>query len=210
MRRKIFRVDGIKGVGFEPVTTPSLSDHQIPAGEFEAKGKLSDVCARIALKILLFTRIARPDVLGACNVLSREVSRWTPACDRRLLRLVSYIHCTKNYAIKCMVGNYIDDLKLAVYSDASFAGDLIKSHSTTGGYICLVGPNTYVPLQWICKKQGSVSESSTEAEVVALDNLIRLEGLPCLNLIQQCVDCLEGNFAKHPFRKELKHGRKCL
>ena len=35
---------------------------------------------------------------------------------------------------------------------------------------------------WVCKKHGAVSHSSTEAEVIALDASIRLEGLPALML----------------------------
>ena len=102
------------------------------------------------------------------------------ACDKRLLRLISYIQCTKHWVIKCLVGDPPEDLKIAVYSDVSFAGDLKDSKSTTGGVVCLVGPNTFVPLTWICKKQGAVSHSSTEAEIIALDTMIRLEGLLCL------------------------------
>ena len=101
-----------------------MTDHQIPVAEFKTKGVLSAVCSRIVLKVLFFARIARPDVLGACNQLSREVSRWTAACDRRLLRLICYIHHSKDFVLKCMVGDSYTDLKLAVYSDASFADDL--------------------------------------------------------------------------------------
>ena len=167
-------------------------DCQIPADEFKVKGKLSSVCARIVLKILFFARIARPDVLGACNQLSREVSRWTAACDRRLLRLISYIHSTTNWVIRCMVGDKFEDIKLAVYSDASFAGDTGDSKSTTGGVLCLVGPRTFIPLNWICKKQGAVSHSSTEAEIIGLDTMMRMEGIPGLHLWSQIMSTASG------------------
>ena len=35
---------------------------------------------------------------------------------------------------------------------------------------------------WICKKQTAVSHSSTEAEIIALDATIRMEGIPALLL----------------------------
>ena len=56
----------------------------------------------------------------------------------------------------------------------------------------LVGPRTFVPLSWICKKQGDVSHSSTEAEIIALDTMMRLEGLPALSLWSQLVDSFTG------------------
>ena len=59
--------------------------------------------------------------------------------------------------LTCFVGDRIQDLKLALYSDASFADDLATSKSCTGTVLSIVGPNTYVPLTWLCKKQTAVS-----------------------------------------------------
>ena len=59
---------------------------------------------------------------------------------------------------------------------------------STGGAICfLIGPNTCVPISWICKKIGAVCHSSTEAEVVSLDTALRLEGIPHLHLWEEIV-----------------------
>ena len=115
--------------------------------------------------------------------------------------------------MKSLVGDPMDKLKLAVYSDASFAGDLKDSRSTTGGVLCLVGENTFVPLSWICKKQGSVSHSSTEAEVVALDTMVRMEGLPTLHLWEHMVECFSakgrtvGNNRTFSSRKDSAFGK---
>ena len=65
-----------------------------------------------------------------------------------------------------MIGNPIEELRLAVYSDASFAADIGDTKSTTGGVLGFVGTKSFVPLNWICKKQGAVSDSSTEAEII--------------------------------------------
>ena len=46
--------------------------------------------------------------------------------------------------------------------------------------MCLFGSKAFVPLTWFCKKQTAVSHSSTEAEFIALDASLRLEGIPCL------------------------------
>ena len=77
---------------------------------------------------------------------------------------------------------------MALFSDASFAGDLKDSKSTSGGYLCLVGPNTFVPITWLCKKQATVSHSSSEAEVIALDTCVRMEDIPALMLWDLVID----------------------
>ena len=40
----------------------------------------------------------------------------------------------------------------------------------------------FVPISWMCKKQTSVSHSSTESEIISLDTGLRLDGLPALEL----------------------------
>ena len=83
-------------------------------------------------------------------MLAREVTRWTVACDRRLHRLICCMHQTAESAQVCFVGDAPGDCWLALFSDASFAGDLRDSKSTSGGILCLVGPNTFVPINWVC------------------------------------------------------------
>ena len=47
--------------------------------------------------------------------------------------------------------------------------------------MCVFGSHTYVPISWMCKKQSSVSHSSTESEVISLDAGLRLDGVPALD-----------------------------
>ena len=162
--------------------TPCIDDHLIPTEEFDERGVLSAAAARIVLKALYVARIARYDFMWTVNMLAREVTRWTVACDRRLLRLIQYMHQTVEHSQICFVGDAPGDCWLTLFSDASFAGDLRDSKSTSGGFLCLTGPNTYVPITWICKKQGAVSHSTAEAEVISLDAGMRLEGIPALTL----------------------------
>ena len=44
------------------------------------------------------------------------------------------------------------------------------------------GSQLFVPISWMCKKQTSVSNSPTEAEVICLDAGLRMDGIPALNL----------------------------
>ena len=72
--------------------------------------------------------------------------------------------------------------RLGLFQDSDFAGDLEDSKSTSGGTLCILGSHTFVPISWMCKKQTSVSHSSTESEIISLDTGLRLNGLPALKL----------------------------
>ncbi len=120
--------------------------------------------------------------------MAREVTKWTVACDKRLYRLIAYIHHHHDVVITSYIGDPAHLILLVLFSDASFAGDLVGSKSTTGGFLVLVGPNTWCPITWLCKKQGAVSHSSSEAEIIALDACTRMEGLPALMLWDLVID----------------------
>ena len=65
--------------------------------ELESVGDCSQVCSQIVLKCLYLARIGRPDIVWSVNKLARAVTKWTQACDRRLARLISYIHHTNDF-----------------------------------------------------------------------------------------------------------------
>ena len=149
-------------------------------------------CLLIVLKCLYLARIGRPDILWSVNKLARSITKWTKACDKRLNRLISYIHHTSEYKQYCHVGNTAKQCRLGLFQDSDFAGDLEDSKSTSGGTLCIFGSHTFVPISWMCKKQTSVSHSSTESEIISLDTGLRLDGLPALELWDLIVSVL-GN-----------------
>ena len=165
------------------VSTPCIDDHHFKEEEeMKSVGELSQVCSQIVLKCLYLSRIGRPDILWSVNKLARSIKKWTKACDKRLNRLISYIHHTCEYRQYCHVGNTAKQCRLGLFQDSDFAGDLEDSKSTSGGTICIFGSHTFVPISWMCKKQTAVSHSSTESEIISLDTGLRLDGLPALEL----------------------------
>ena len=129
--------------------------------------ELSRVCFQIFLKCLNLARIGRPNILWSVNKPARSITKWTKACDKRLNRLISYIHHTSEYKQYCHVENTAKQCRLGLFQDSDFAGDL-DSKSTSGGTLCIFGSHTFVPISWMCKKQTSVSHSSTESEIISL------------------------------------------
>ena len=110
------------------VATPCTDDHQFKEEENESVGELTTVCSQIVLKCLYFARIGRPDFLWSVNKLARAVTKWTKACDKRLARLISYIHHTNEYRQYCYVGNTAQHCRLGLFQDSGFAGDLEDSN----------------------------------------------------------------------------------
>ena len=164
------------------VATPCIDDHQFKEEEMGSVGELSTVCSHIVLKCLDLARIGRPDILWSVNQLARVVTKWTAARGRRLARLFSYIHHANEFKQYCHVGNTAQQCRLGLLQDSEFAGDLEHSKSTSGGILCIFGSHTSVPISWMCKKQTSVSHSSTESEIISLDAGLRMDGIPALDL----------------------------
>ena len=72
----------------------------------------------------------------------------------------------KQYAY---VGDNFNDCSPAVFADADYAGDKTDSISTSGVFVVVIGPRTYVPIKAISKKQTCSSHSTCESEVVAMN-----------------------------------------
>ena len=79
------------------VSTPCIDDHHFKEEEMKSVGELSQVCSQIVLKCLYLARIGRLDILWSVNKLARSITKWTKACDKRLNRLISFIHHTSEH-----------------------------------------------------------------------------------------------------------------
>ena len=177
------------------VSSPCIDDHQFKEEEMKSVGELSHVCSQIVLKCSYLARLGRPDILWSVNKLARSNTKWTKACDKRLNRLISYIHHTCEYKQYCHVGNTAKQCRLGLFQDSDFAGDLEDSKSTSGETLCVFGSHTFVPISWMYKKQTAVSHSSTESEIISLDTGLRLDGLLALELWDLIVSVL-GNVSR--------------
>ena len=88
------------------VATPCIDDHRFNEEELKSVGELSKVCSQFVLKCLYMARIGRPDILWSVKKLACPITKWTKACDKRLNRMISYIHYTCEYKQYCHVENY--------------------------------------------------------------------------------------------------------
>ena len=97
------------------VSTPCIDDHHFKEEELKSVGELSKVCSQIVLKCLYLARIGRPDMPWSVNKLARSITKWTKACDKRLSRLIFYIHHTCDYKQYCHVGNTAKQCRLGLF-----------------------------------------------------------------------------------------------
>ncbi len=112
------------------------------------------------------------------------VTKWTKACDLKLLRLVKYILHSRTHRQIGFIGDPVPDLRIGFYTDSDFAGDKKTMRSTSGMFLCLYGPNSFFPLGGGAKQQGATSSSSTEAELVSASDGLKKTGLPILTLLE--------------------------
>ena len=77
--------------------------------------------------------VCEQDILWSVNNFARSVTKYTQACDRRLARLISYIHHASDYLQKCHVDSTAQHCRLGLFQDSDFAEDLEHSKSISGG-----------------------------------------------------------------------------
>ena len=152
------------------------------AGGNALLGALHPIASKILMKILYAARMMRHDLVKAISLLASKVTKWSPICDRFLHRLVSYVNGTVDMRLYSWVGDKFPEVHLRLSADADLASDVPSMRSTSGTYLCLSGRNTKGALNGRSKRQTAVSHSTPEAEIAAVDESIRITGLPAVEL----------------------------
>ena len=157
---------------------------------WDEPGVLADSAASIIMKVMYGARMARFDLLRAVQGLARFMTKWTRRQDQELWKLMCYIQATKHWRLVGWVGDPLQNITPTVFSDADFAGCIETRRCTSGGFCCLRGPNTSFPISAVSKRQGSMSNSTTEAELSAAQTAIGRMGIPLLvlwsHISEQC------------------------
>ena len=61
----------------------------------EQPGELSGIAAKCIMKIMYCSRYARADTLRAVSALSQVITKWTRLSDKKLHRVISYLHSSR-------------------------------------------------------------------------------------------------------------------
>ena len=66
---------------------------------------------------LYSARVARFDLFKAVRMLAKRITKWDAKCDRRLIRLFSYIKHTADWKMLGWIGDHPSKLSLHVFCD---------------------------------------------------------------------------------------------
>lgn len=115
---------------------------------------------RKAIGSLLYIAInTRPDIAAPVIILSQKIVQPTLDDWNEIKRIMKYLKSTANENL--LLG--YDGKPLYGYADANWAEDP-KTRKSNTGFVFLLG----APISWCCRRQDCVTQSSTEAEFVAL------------------------------------------
>ena len=93
-------------------STPFAPDGASVSADWDEKGALSTCASRVLMKILWCARLARPDLIKPINDLTRKVTCWSVADDKRLFRLTCYLYTTPHLSLKSWIGDPFESLSL--------------------------------------------------------------------------------------------------
>lgn len=130
----------------------------------------NDEYRRLIGMLLYLTTNTRPDIAAAVGILSKKVM--TPRANdmNEVKRVIRYLKGTENLKLKLSSDGCADSM--VTYTDADWAEDTIDRKSNTGS-ICLMNGGA---VSWLSRKQGLVSQSTAEAEYIALSETVK-EGI---------------------------------
>lgn len=153
---------------------------------------------------------SRPDIAYALSYASQHIENPSMMHWNALKRILRYLKGTLSFGIQ-FSRNF--DVRLNVFSDADYAGD-IKTRRSHTGFVLMLGST---PISWCSQKQKTVALSSTESEYIAASESVKeliwvqrlfneifssVDGIPCL----LCDNQSSIKLIKNPeFHKRTKH-----
>ena len=140
---------------------PSIKDEEKADLEQVTRPMVSEKSYRSLLGELNYVSTkTRPDISQAVSYLQRFQHIPTKSRYKEALRIVRYLYHTKQMVLRYTKGN---DNTMEISTDSDWAGDLIKSRSTSGVIIRWRSNLIY----WKSKKQSTVASSTCAAELIA-------------------------------------------
>lgn len=172
-----------------PATEQPLTENDSPTTD-EARQQMKNIPYRSLVGALMYASVStRPDIAYAVNSISRFMENPGQAHWQAGKRIIRYLNGTSKVGLKYDGGGKQDSMKLTVYADADWAGDIDSRKSTSGMVIKL---NNCV-ISWLSKKQQTVALSTAEAEYMAISAAVQE-----VKWIKQLLNELKVNLGTEP------------
>ena len=119
--------------------------------------------------LLYLTKHSRPDISNPVRELSKTMDAPAPAHLKEMYKLIKFVLSTKDYGLEFKLIKSMRKWVLKALSDSDFASDKETRISIFGYVICFCG----IPIAWRSKGMKSVVLSTTEAEYMALSEVVK-------------------------------------
>jgi hypothetical protein len=111
----------------------------------------------------------RYDITFAASVLSRFLVNLSPAHIKLAKRVLQYLKGTILYSITYSSPSYSQQLDIKLYTDSDYAGNR-HTYKSTSGYVSFIAGGL---TSWQSRRQTVVAQSTTEAEYIAMSELVK-------------------------------------
>ena len=119
--------------------------------------------------LLYLTKHSRPDISNPVRELSKTMDAPAPVHLKEMYKVIRHVLSTKGYGLKFELRKDIIKWALKALSDSDFASDKETRISVFGYIIYFCG----IPIAWRSKGMKSVVLSTTEAEYMALSEVVK-------------------------------------
>ena len=119
--------------------------------------------------LMYLTKHSRPDICNPVRELSKTMDAPAAAHLKEMYKVIRHVLSTKGYGLKFELRKDIIKWALKTLSDSDFASDKERRISVYGYIIYFCG----IPIAWQSKGMKSVVLSTTEAEYMALSEVVK-------------------------------------
>ena len=119
--------------------------------------------------LLYLTKHSRPDLCNPVRELSKTMDAPVPVHPKEMYKVIRHVLSTKTYGLKFELRKDMIKWALKVLSDSDFASNKEIRISVFGYIIYFCG----IPIAWRTKGMKSVVLSTTEAEYIALSEVVK-------------------------------------
>ena len=149
--------------------TPRFTARRIENPEDKVNSEDHEIYRSGVGTLLYLTKHSRPDICNPVRELSKTMDAPAPVHLKEMYKVLRHVLSTKGYGLKFELRKDIIKWALKALSDSDFASDKETRISVFGYIIYFCG----IPIAWRSKGMKSVVLSTTEAEYMALSEVVK-------------------------------------